>query len=796
MIKNYFKPGIRSLLRNKAFSTINISGLAIGMAAFLLIMHYVQYERSYESFNKNADNVYRVTLDLYNGSQFEVTDCETHPPFGPAIKAKLPEVEEFVRIQRMEQIREVSYLNRQFLEEKIYAVDPSIFNVFGLELIKGDINTVLKNPMQVVITESMARKYFGKAEVVGKSLKVKPYKERLEIVGVIKDIPLNTHLKMDFLISFISLKTWGWDLNSWNGNNNYTYLQLSPNTQLSKFNEKLKAFSKTRFNKNIVVAEPVKNIHLYSNKTFEPEINGNAQTVNFLLIIAILIILIVSINYINLTTAKSIERAREIGIRKIIGSSKTEIIIQSVVEFILINIFATGFALILIYLTSPFYPEIIGKDIPVNLLQTGSFWKSLGLLFLINIVLSGLYPALILSATKPISVITKKFTASPKGSLLRKALVVGQFAITFILISGTIIIYKQVQYMKSQNLGMTTEEVLVVRAPAIGDKDSTGRLTLEVFKNRLKNISGITEVSASESLPGVSLHELNTSNVVQFGTKPTSAHTYYMYGIDSLFVPLMNIQMAAGTNFSSRSSGGKEAIVNEEAARLLGFKSAEEAIGRKITIGDNAAIVGVVKNYNQQSLKEKHLPMIHWYGGSVAYVSLKVSTADLKNTIKQVEQTWSSTLPEYFFDYYFLDEMFDQQYKADMQFGKTIAVFSGIAIFLACLGLLGLVSYSTQQRTKEIGIRKVLGATIANIATLLTNEYVKLVALSIIIASPLAWYAISSWLQGFENRININQNTWIFFASGSLALAIALLTVSFQAVKAALANPVKSLRTE
>ena len=802
MYKTYFKVAARSLSRNKAFSFINISGLSIGMAAFLLIIHFVRYEKSYEDFIPNADNLYRVTLDLYNGSEYVVTDCETHPPFGPTIKSTMPEVKDFVRIQRMEQIREVSYQNEHFAEEKIYAADPAIFEVWGLQLTKGNVNSALRGPMQLVITESMEKKYFGKENSIGKSLQVKPYKERLEIVGVIKDIPSNTHLKMDFLISFSSLEKWGWNLNNWNGNNNYTYLQLAPGVDLEAFNAGLKSFSKKQFKKEILVAEPVKSIHLYSHKTFEPEVNGNAQTVNFLLLISILVLLIVSINYINLTTAKSVERAKEAGIRKIIGSSRASIIIQSIIEFVLINAIAVAIALVLVQARYPLYLEIIGKSIPMNMFQTVGFWQTVALLFLGNVILSGLYPAIVLSSTKPSAVSGRNFTSSPGGILLRRGLVVGQFAATFILLSGTIIVYQQVNYMKSQSLGMKTDQVMVVRAPAISNDDTLELQKVRVFKNMLSNNSGVAKISSCESLPGVSLHELSTqSGIVQYGREQRSGYNYYLYGIDTAFIPLMNIEMAAGLNFSAGSDVRNEVVINEEAARMLEFKDAKDAVGKKIALAMNnqpfVTVAGVVKNYHQQSLKEKHLPMILWYHKSASgYLALKVQTADLQHIIGEVKQAWNSTLPGYNFDYYFLDEMFDQQYKADLQFGKTTAVFSGIAIFLACLGLLGLISYTIHKRAKEIGIRKVLGASVAGITVLLSKEYVRLILISIIIASPIAYFGMRNWLQDYEYRIDLNHNWWIFLTAGIIALLIALITVSFQAIKAAIANPVNSLRSE
>lgn len=805
MLKNYLKIAWRNLWSDKLYSGINILGIAVATAAFLLIINFVRFEYSYEDFHEKADNIYRVTLDMYQGSEYVVTDAETHPPLGPLLKEEMPEVVEYVRVQMMESIREISHDNQFFQIDKVFAVDPSMFEVFDYEFVNGDAGSALNAPMQAVLTELLAERFFGSAAAaLNKTMRHGEY--QLTVTGIIKDPPPNTHLKVNMLLSFSTLERLGYDLSSWHGNNNYTYLQLQPDTDLASFNNKLEELSGERLRNEILVAEPIKDIHLYSNKTFEPEVNGNIKTVQFLFVVSILILIIGSINYMNLTTARSAERIKEVGVRKVLGSSRRSLVGQFLTETLFINLIAMALALQIIQLALPYYFQLIGRPVDVDFFSSQFFWLMYTGLFLFNSLLSGLYPAFKLSGVKPIAVTRRTFTGSGQGELFRKALVVGQFTAAIIVLSASFIVVRQISYMQNQDLGMDTSQMLIIRGPSYDD-DSSGRPQTRVFKDALLQLSDVQNVSTSSALPGVSLHQLSTSSgITRYGTNKESGYNYYIYGIDAEFLSNMGIQLAAGRNFREGFLNKDEVIISEEAARLLGFESPEAAVGEKLSLrlsedAEYSTIVGVVKDYHQMSLKESILPMIHWYSGneswyseSGSFFSIKLKTEDVRTAVSRVESIWKEQFPGYPMDYYFFDEFFDRQYQAEQRFGKIVAVFSGFTLFITCLGLLGLTAYTVSRRTKEIGIRKILGATVFNMVSLLSKDFIKLVLIAVLISTPVAWYIMNQWLQDFAYKIELH--LWMFALVGSLAVIIALITVSFQSVRAATMNPVKSLRSE
>ena len=752
----------------------------------------MKFEHSYEDFHEKADDIYRVTLDLYQGAEFIVTDAETYPPLGPLLKQDMPEVVEYVRIQMMEEIREVSYENQAYRVDKVYAADPSMFEVFDYECLYGNAGTVLNAPMQVVITESFADKLFG-GESGAMDQVFNSGENEFTVTGVIKDPPPNTHLKVNMLLSISTLERGGMDLNSWSGNNNYTYLLLQPETDLASFNKKLVELSNERLKNEILVAEPIKDIHLYSNKTFEPEVNGNIKTVQFLFVVAILILIIGSINYMNLTTARAGERIKEVGVRKVLGSSRRLLVGQFLSETFLINLIAMGLALQILQLALPYYFQLIGRPVDAGFFSSQFFWMTCAGLFLFNSLLSGLYPAFQLSGVKPIAVTSRTFTGSGQSEWFRKALVVGQFTAAIIVLSASFIVFRQISYMQNQDLGVDTSQMLIIRAPSTVN-GSPERPQARVFKDALAQLPNVVNVSASEALPGVSLHDLNTtSGLTRYGSSNVGGgYNYYAYGIDADFIENMDIALAAGRNFRKESPNNDEVMISEEASRLLGFESPEAAVGEKVSWGNT--IVGVMKDYHQMSLKESILPMVHWYTGNGNFFSVKLKTDDISTAVSQVESIWSEQFPGHPFDYYFFDEFFDLQYQADQRFGRIVAVFSGFTLFITCLGLLGLTAYTVRRRTKEIGIRKILGATVLNMVSLLSKDFIKLVFIAVFIATPVSWVVMSQWLQDFAYRIDLQ--AWMFFLVGALAVVIALITVSFQSIRAATMNPVKSLRSE
>ena len=807
MVKSYFKIGWRNLLRNKGYSFINIGGLALGMACFLLIVHYVRFERSYESFHKNADNIVRVTLDLYKGSEFVVTDSETYGAFGPLAKEKLPDVVDYVRLMSSDD-QKVKIGTRKFFDERNYFADQSVFSVFSFTALHGTFKNALSEPYQIVLTSSAAKKYFGRTDVVGEfvEIRLKPYK----VTAVMQDVPVNTHLKFDFLLSHVSIPKFRKEYSdeSWSsGNNEFTYLLMKSQTDLATFNEHLKKLSsdlKSKINDERFVAEPIKDIHLYSHKIFEPDINGNAKTVYFLLIIAIFIMVLAWVNYINLSTAKAMERAREVGIRKVMGSFRSQLVFQFLSEAVILNLLAVTLALLFIKIGLPLFRELSGQPLPLNLFGDVNFWYLLVGMFGVGIVLSGLYPALVLSSFEPAKVLKGKFQSSGHGQWLRKGLVVFQFAATATLIVCLTTIYLQIKHLRNFDLGINIEQTLVLKLNDAPDLDSAHLNSFHSLKTELLRNKSIQMVSRSSSVPGLGVGELSTTNsIFRFGKdkKEGSSYNYYHYSIDADYIPTLDMKIVAGRNFISDAKNVGEIIINEEAARTLGFASAEAALGEKISYqartiikSDYTTIIGVIKNFRQLSPKEKQIPMILRYDEYANFLSIRMKTENVQETIQFVKNNWDIAFPSSAFNYFFLDEKYNQQYKADHQFGQVIGTFSILAIIIACLGLFGLSSFTILQRTKEIGIRKVLGGSVTEIVKLLSQDFIKLVLIAGIIAIPFAYFAMQEWLANYAVRITIS--VWIVALPLLLIVFISLLTISVQTIKAALANPVDSLKSE
>ncbi|HEY0608530.1 MAG TPA: FtsX-like permease family protein, partial [Chitinophaga sp.] len=556
---------------------------------------------------------------------------------------------------------------------------------------------------------------------------------------------------------------------------------------------KLKTFAQTRLKNKIFTAEPIRQIHLHSKKTFEPEVNGDARTVQFLLITALLILLIGTVNYVNLTTARSAERLKEASIKKILGASRFTLIRQFFTESIIINVLACMLALLIIQLAQPYYRQLTGMPAGTGIFNSAYFWYCLALLFIGNCLLSGLYPSFALSSAKAVSALNRSFTNALKGGALRKTLVIGQFTVACIVLVASIIVQKQLHFMRSQDLGMNLDGILAIRGADL-NQDSTATL---MFKNELLQLPGVKKVSLAGAVPGLPLSDLSTTSwVTILGQQQTSSYNYYIYPIDADFLSAMNMKLAAGNNFIAGSPNKDKVIINEEAARKLGFRSPEEAVGRKLSLyGGEMEVTGVVKNYHQRSLKEALLPIIHWYyQGNTNLFIVKADTRRIRNTIATAEEKWKKYFKAHPFEYTFADDQFNQQYQSDTRFGEIVNIFSLFTIFITCLGLLGLTAYSVSRRTKEIGIRKVLGASAAGIIHLLTKDFIRLVIAAIVIATPIAWYAMQQWLQGFTYRIVIPW--WAFVITGLLMVIVAVLTVGLQSLRTVLTNPVKSLGRE
>ncbi|MEO8471406.1 MAG: ABC transporter permease [Chryseolinea sp.] len=798
MFQNFFKISYRTLLRNKAFSIINISGLAIGMSAFFLIIHYVKFERSYEDFNKQANHVYRLTLEIYKGREYIMTDCGMYSPMGAILKSRLPEIQDVTRIW-LHGSQEVKVDNKSFYEDKIYFAEPSIFKIFVFDMLAGDPASALSNPFQVVLSESMAKKYFGTTDVINKSIEIR--KNTYKITGVTADSPLNTHLKVQFLLSHSTLskrKDMDYKEDEFQGNSEFAYLLMHSDTDLAEFNNKLKTVSiemKDDIGDDRMIAESMKDIHLYSNKAYEPEANGDSRSVYFLLIVAVFVIFIAWINYINLSTARAIDRAREVGIRKVLGSLKTQLIWQFLSESLLVTAMAAALSLAIVYIGLPAFSNLSGRELPSNIFGDRDFWYLFFGILISGAIASGLYPAFVLSSFNPVSVLKGKFRSSSHGQWLRKGLVVFQFTATGILIICVVTVYLQMNFLQHQELGMSLGKILALKAPTI-DSDSIFMRRASALKQSLGLIPAITNVSQSGVLPGLSQGDFSTTgNVYRPGDEKLDRGTiYFINPFDENFISTYGMQLLSGRNFES-DTPEDQIIINEKSMHTLGFKNADEAVGSKIFVyNTEVSIIGVLKNFHQRSPKEDHIPMIYWYGKHSDYFSLQVNTGDIQSTIATIKTFWAKIYPDSPFDYFFVDQTYNQQYKADQQFGKVIGVFSLLTILIAAMGLFGLSSFNVLQRTKEIGIRKVLGGSVMQIVKLLSQDYTKLVIGASILAIPFAHLAMQEWLSGFVARMPMK--VWTFLLPLVIMILISIATISFQTIKAASANPGETLKYE
>jgi putative ABC transport system permease protein len=806
MLKNYVTIALRNLLRHKMFSLINILGLAIGMAACLLIMQYVNFELSYDSFHQKGDRIYRIPVANYlaNG-QREYIDVGAPPAMGPALKQDFPEVAQMVRLHDLSEGAVFTYGDVQFREEKLYYAEPSFLSIFSFPLIKGDARTALLEPNTIVLTQSTARKYFGNENPVGKLLKLDG-RQTMQVTGVLQDVPLNSHLQFGALVSFATFELQEKgnlysDGNAWGWYNFFTYILLKPHVDADAFAAKLPAFVEKYFGEDMraknygleLILQPLQDIHLNNTTSYEVEVNGNRQAIYFLSVIGLFVIVIAWVNYVNLSTAKAAERAKEVGLRKVVGSTRPQLIGQFLLESVLMNLLAVTAAIFLAHLTMPFFHKLVGKDIPFTFWHDKQFLLYVVLMLLAGMLASAFYPAFILSSFKPVRVLKGHSSGSSQEAWLRKSLVVMQFAASVALIIGTLVVYRQLQYMQGQDLGVNVDQTLIVRAPKIRDSTFTeGKFS---FKTQLLRHPGIRSATFSTQVPGEEIG--NTAGSIQRKGEEKKEGNYSLVWIDYDFIPAYGMKMVAGRNFSEEFGTDKEAVIlNETAVRAIGFSSPEQAINQIILLrNQEKTVVGVVKDYHQRSLRNRHEPIL-FIGdlNRTVYFSLKVNPATISETIAAVKADYDARFPGNPFEYFFLDEYFNSQYQADRQFGEAFAFFAGLAIFVACLGLFGLASFTTGQRTKEIGVRKVLGASVPDILFLLSKEFLRLVLVACVLALPFAWFIMHQWLQSYAFRIELSW--WLFFLAGLFVLLIALFTVSYQSVKAALANPVKSLRNE
>ncbi len=802
MIKNYLASFWRFITHNAFYSFLNILGLVIGMTTFLLLTQFVLHEYSYDSFLDKGDRIFRIEQDRYDRGELSTQWASGCSAIGVDLKANFSEVEDWVRLRKENAI--LSNGDRYFREENLFYAGRDFFKIFSIPLLRGVDSLVLKEPWSLVISQSMAKKYFGDEDPIGKTLTANRDRE-VKITGVFKDLPENTHMKFDALISFSTFESFFKDLNDlnrWDWDGYMTYILLNKNTDPKVFEAKLPAFvdkqygeELKRYNSNMVFhLQPVHSIHLDSNYMFEFQPNGNRNTVRYLSIIAALIIFIAWINYVNLSTARSIERAREVGIRKVMGGLRSELIRQFMMESLLMNVITVILALGLTALLTPSFSRLSGRELHYFLFHQPLFWVGLLVMIIIGALLSGLYPAFVLSSHKPIAVLKGKIKNSFQGIMLRKGLVTLQFVVSIALITGTFVVYHQVHFLQNQSLGVNIDKTLVLRSPGI--VDSTYRQKYGVFKDRLLKYAEVTSVSASTEVPG-SQPQWNAGGIRRLSQPIDEANQYRVIMMDEDFIPAYGLKMVTGRPFSAEIPHEEgNVLMNEAASKLMGFEKPEDAINDQIYFwGDTFRIVGVVKNYGQESLKKAFDPTVYRYNHAPGgYYSIKFNTANVKSSMTKFENDWKALFPGNPFEYFFLDDHYYAQYKADQQFGTVFGLFSSLAIFIACLGLIGLSSLSVTQRTKEIGIRKVLGAGVLNIISLMGREYFILLGIAMVMAIPVALWTLNRWLQSFAHRIELSW--WIFAIPCVIVILTASLAISFHTFKAIRTDPSETLRYE
>ena len=809
MFRNYIKVALRNLWKNKIFSVINVVGLAIGLCCFMLISLYVVEELSYDRHHRAADRIYRINSDIrFGGNEIHVT--QTSDMMGAALRKDYPEVEEYTRIYSSNGNKLIkkdgSYLN----EFRLAHVDSTFFKVFTIPGLAGNTLTALNEPNTVVISESAARKYFGTTEVLGRSLETNDDSSTLyKITAVIRDMPRNAHFNFDFLFSMKNVNyRWGQYLS----HNFHTYLLLKPGTDHHAFEKKFGEYieryvipqarefmqinSMAEFEKagNSLVYSmiPLTDIHLHSKYSYELSPPGNIQFVYIFSAVALFILLIACINFMNLTTARSATRAREVGIRKVLGTERRNLITQFLAESVLMAFLSLFIALGLTYLVLPLFNEVSGKEMHMSqLVQPLLLPLIIALPFIVGL-LAGSYPAFYLSSFRPIDVLKGRLNLKGQTISLRSMLVVFQFVTSIVLIVGTIVIYRQLNYIRTKDLGYDKEQVLIINdSYALGPR-------IDAFKQEILQLPGVVSGTLSGFLPVSSSYRNDNSFSKEAVMNATNGFNMQCWTIDHDYLKTMGMEIEKGRGFSKEFSGDSlSVVINQTTADFLDY---DDPIGKNIYSTSDGAdsrkytIIGVVKNFNFESLRRKVEPLAFFLGRSTGLASFKIKAADYSGLLKSVEDKWKTMAPGLPFSYRFLDESFQNMYSQEQRVGKITLTFSILAILIACLGLFGLATFIAEQRTREIGIRKVLGASVQGIVQLLSKDFIKLVLIAFVVAVPLSWWAMNSWLKDFAYRISINW--WIFLLAGGLAMVIALVTISFQAIRAAVSNPVKNLRTE
>jgi putative ABC transport system permease protein len=793
MFKNYFITSMRSLMRSKGFSVINILGLAVGLATFSLISIYVYHELSFDRYHKNADRIVRIVENLRTENEL-LFQSVSSPPMGPHMLKDFPEIESYVRLQRWNLL--VDRNGFSSYEPDNYIADSTVFDIFSFPLLKGDKKTALREPFSIVLTESMAKKYFADEDPIGQTLKM-DY-DMFKVTGIVEDTPENSHFRFTSLISF---STWsrnnkGGEDSGWFWNGFHTYLLLRDEQSANKVHAKMNDFIKRNIEKGGMYYEdlplqPLTSIYMSPQRTWENGKRGSMNNVYILSIIAVFILLIACFNYINLATARASKRLKEVGLRKSLGALRRMLVAQFLGESIIVAFLSSLLGVLFVWAALPAFRTLV--ESPLSFSTLPNPWIIVGIAFGLVLfigVLAGTYPAFIISGFQPLHV----FRPSPKGiyshNNFRRFLVGVQFVISITLVAGTLLVYDQLSLVRQQDLGFNKNALLIV--PTNGDTAIVKHL--DAVKNELKRVKGVQAVAGSSTVPGQSTNNLYTQIEMTDG-KMSPTNINYNF-VDHDFLSTYHIKLLAGRDFlrEVKADDTTAFLINETAVKDFGW-TPEQAIGKKVKLeNNNGKIIGVMKNFNYQSLHAKVEPLLIVLTHGINRISIRIEETDIKSTVDRVSAKWTELIPYLPFDYTFMDVDFDRQYKADQQLGKIATVFTGLAIFIGCLGLLGLTSFVVERRTKEIGVRKVLGASVGSVVMLIGREFMWLIAIALVVATPITWYLIQRWEENFTLQAVINPLR--FLIAGMAVFTFAWATISLLSFRAAKANPTKALRSE
>lgn len=799
MLKNLLKISIRTILKDRTYSLLNVTGLTIGITCSMFLLMYILHELSYDRYHENAKNIYRVVSNIKETDN-AFTWAVAQIPLADELRDNYPEVQNAVRFFGTGR---TIYKNgeKQFYEEEFYLTDSTVFDMFTYKFIHGEPATALDNPFTLVLTETTAKKYFSDiSEAVGQSIQNEAGEE-FKITGIIEDVPLNSHFIFDGLISRSTRRDF---VGSWGNFGVFTYIQLPEGYDLSKMYTSFDKIIKERVNpifeqfgiKIVYELQPILDIHLYSKIQDEAEEGGDITYIYIFASVAAFMLLIACINYMNLATARSVNRAKEVGVRKVMGSQRRQLIAQFIAESVVIALIAMVISLVLIYVLLPTFNSLANKSLPFSYIFQGPIILSLLAIVIFVGIVGGSYPAFYLSGFSPINVLKGKLTTKGGSAVFRKFLVAFQFMISIFMLISTLIVFDQLQFMRNKDLGFEKERVV-----RISMNERALREKSQVLINQLKQMPEISSVGTASSSPGLGIGKLllkvedNEGKLVDRGVD--------LYAADYDFVSTLGMKVVTGRDFSREfpSDTTFGALVNESMVKRMSW---ENPIGKKFVFSDGnpdtpdneRTVVGVVKDYHQNSLYDPIEPLMILMAPRNGFVFVRTEEGDVRKSLAAIESAWKEIFPTYTFEYDFLDADFNSQYKADEKRSQIFTAFSGLTIVIACLGLLGLAAFTTEQRTKEIGVRKVIGASVQNLVVLISREFFLLVGIGMIVAFPLAWFFTNDWLQNFAYRIELKGEWPTFILSALLAFIITLMTVGFHVVRAASANPVKSLRDE